>query len=121
MIASLAAFRIGQVELYGPSIRVQQRLRMTDYGRAKRLFRDKTGSRGEYRLLAGAVSKVQGQHRHEFALLHVLADLAVVKGDDTGASLVLDTKESGIRRSVQISERATPRQRQIVADVPCSG
>ena len=30
---------------------------------------------------------------YKFALVHALADLAVVKGDDTGATLDLDTKD----------------------------
>ena len=30
---------------------------------------------------------------YKFALLHALADLAVLKGDDTGAPLDLDTKD----------------------------
>jgi 5-methylcytosine-specific restriction endonuclease McrA len=39
---------------------------------------------------------------YKFALLHALADLAVLKGDDTGAPLVLDTKDDIAPKFVEL-------------------
>ena len=40
---------------------------------------------------------------YKFALVHALADLAVLKGDDSGAPLEIDTKEIAARFNCSLS------------------